>query len=172
MFENIKSRKSPIGIEFIKRGLLTEGQVDRVLEYQRDHKELKFAEIVDILDMCDKSALLDVLSYKIQVTGVMLDGNLEINPVKYLPRDMIINYKVIPFSLVGNKLKVAFSDPQNPTKVKEISTIRTVETNHVDKEEKATTKLVDNIIMTAIERRASDIHIEPMEDKIRVRYRI
>lgn len=197
MFENIKSKRSPIGIEFIKRGLLTENQVDRVLEYQKEHKELKFAEIVDILDMCDKSALLDVLSYKIQVTGVMLDGEIEINPVKYLPRDIIINYKVLPFALVGNKLKVAFADPQNPTRVKEvelllmnqgyemeiyvtlytsimkqISNIRTVERDYVDKEEKDTTKLVDNIIMTAIEKRASDIHIEPMEDKIRVRYRI
>ena len=197
MFENIKSKRSPIGIEFIKRGLLTENQVDRVLEYQKEHKELKFAEIVDILDMCDKSALLDVLSYKIQVTGVMLDGEIEINPVKYLPRDIIINYKVLPFALVGNKLKVAFADPQNPTKVKEvelllmnqgyemeiyvtlytsimkqISNIRTVERDYVDKEEKDTTKLVDNIIMTAIEKRASDIHFEPMEDKIRVRYRI
>lgn len=197
MFENIKSKKSPIGIEFMKRGLLTESQVDRVLEYQKEHKELKFGEIVDILDMCDKSALLDVLSYKIQVTGVMLDGELEINPVKYLPRDIIINYKVIPFSLVGNRLKVAFADPQNPNKVKEIelllmnqgyemeiyvtlytsimkqiSNIRTVETDYVNKEEKDTTKLVDNIIMTAIEKRASDIHFEPMEDKIRVRFRI
>ena len=197
MFENIKSKRSPIGIEFIKRGLLTENQVDRVLEYQKEHKELKFAEIVDILDMCDKSALLDVLSYKIQVTGVMLDGEIEINPVMYLPRDVIINYKVLPFALVGNKLKVAFADPQNPTRVKEvelllmnqgyemeiyvtlytsimkqISNIRTVERDYVDKEERDTTKLVDNIIMTAIEKRASDIHIEPMEDKIRVRYRI
>lgn len=197
MFENIKAKKSPIGIEFIKRGLLSENQVDRVLEYQKDHKDLKFAEIVDILDMCDKSALLDVLSYKIQVTGVMLEGPLEINPVKYLPRDIIINYKVIPFGIVGNKLKVAFADPQNPTKVKEIelllmnqgyemeiyvtlytvimkqiSGIRTVETDYVNKEEKDTTKLIDNIIMTAIEKRASDIHFEPMEDKIRVRFRI
>ena len=39
MFENIKSKRSPIGIEFIKRGLLTENQVDRVLEYQKEHKE-------------------------------------------------------------------------------------------------------------------------------------
>jgi len=32
--------------------------------------------------------------------------------------------------------------------------------------------LVDHLIVTAIERRASDIHIEPMADKIRIRYRI
>lgn len=197
MFENIKAKKIPIGLEFIKRGLLTESQVERVLDYQKDHKDLKFAEIVDILDMCDKKALLDVLSYKIQITGVMLDDKLKINPVKYLPRDVIINYKVLPFDISGNKLKVAFADPQNANRVKEISlilmnqgyeidiyvtlytsimnqisNIRTVETNYVNKEETDTTKLVDNIIMTAIQKRASDIHFEPMEEKIRVRFRI
>ena len=34
------------------------------------------------------------------------------------------------------------------------------------------TSLVDSIIKTGIERRASDIHIEPMQDKVRVRYSI
>lgn len=172
-------------------------QVDRVLQYQKEHKELKFGEIVDILDMCDKDALLDALSDKVQVNPVMLEHNLKINPVKYLPRDVIINYKVMPFDIDGNTLKVAFADPQNAQKVKEVELllmnagysmeiyitlytsimkqiegIRTVETTYVDKDEKDTTKLIDNIIMTGIEKRASDIHIEPMEEKIRVRYRI
>lgn len=197
MFENVKIKKNPIGVEFIKRGLLTEVQVDRVLQYQKEHKELKLGEIVDILDMCDKDALLDALSDKVQVNPVMLEHNLKINPVKYLPRDVIINYKVMPFDIDGNTLKVAFADPQNAQKVKEVELllmnagysmeiyitlytsimkqiegIRTVETTYVDKDEKDTTKLIDNIIMTGIEKRASDIHIEPMEEKIRVRYRI
>ncbi len=197
MFENIRSKNSPIGIEFIKKGLLTEAQVDRVLEYQKDHRELKFAEIVDILDMCDKNQILDTLSEKIRVTPVMLDSELDVNPILYLPRDIIINYKVLPFDIEGNVLKVAFSDPLNASRVKEvelllmnqgydmeiyvtlytsimkqISSIKTVGTKYVDKEEKDTAKLVDNIIMTAIEKRASDIHIEPMEDKLRIRYRI
>ena len=34
------------------------------------------------------------------------------------------------------------------------------------------TGLVDSIIKTAMKKRASDIHIEPLEDEIRVRYRI
>ena len=197
MFESVKARRNPVGVEFIKRGLLTEVQVDRVLEYQKDHKDLKFGEIVDILDMCDKKQLLETLAYKMQVTPVMLDGDLDVNPVNYLPRDVIINYKVLPFDLEGNKLKVAFCDPQNATKVREIelllmnqgydmevyltlytsimrqiSNIRTVTTSYVDKEEKDITKLIDNIIVTAMQKRASDIHIEPMENKVRVRYRI
>ena len=120
MFESIKSKRSPIGLEFIKRGVLTESQVERVLDYQKDHKELKFAEIVDILGMCDKAKLLEVLSYKLQVPGVMLDGPINMNPVNYLPRDIIINNRVLPFEVAGNKLKVAFANPQDSSVVKEI----------------------------------------------------
>ena len=197
MFENVRSKKSPIGVEFIKKGILTDAQVDRVLEYQKEHKDLKFAEIVDILDMCDKNKLLEALAEKIQVTPVMLDEQIEINPVQYLPRDIIINYKAIPFDIDGNTIKIAFADPQDVSKVKEIelllmnkgfnieiyvtlytsimqqiSDIRNVNTTYVNKEEQDISKLLDNIIMTAIERRASDIHVEPMEEKVRVRFRI
>jgi type IV pilus assembly protein PilB len=197
MFDNIKAKKSPVGIEFIKRGILTESQVDRVLEYQKDHKDMKFGEIVDVLDMCEKEKLLDALSYKIQVNPVLLNEDISINPVKYLPRDMIINYKVIPFDIEGNILKVAFTDPQDANKIREvelllmnqgytmeiyitlytsimkqISKVRTVETQYINKEEKDITKLIDNIIMTAIDKRASDIHVEPMQNKVRIRYRI
>ena len=56
--------------------------------------------------------------------------------------------------------------------MRQISNIRTVTTSYVDKEEKDITKLIDNIIVTAMQKRASDIHIEPMENKVRVRYRI
>lgn len=197
MFENVREKKSPIGLEFIKQGLLTESQVDRVLEYQREHKELKFAEIVDVLDMCNKQKLLEILSEKIKVTMEPLEGDLDINPVEYLPRDIIINYRVIPFDLVGKTLKVAFSDPLDANRVREvelllmnqgydmeiyvtlytsimkqISNLKNVGTKYVNKEEKDVTKLIDNIILTAIEKRASDIHFEPMQNKIRVRFRI
>lgn len=197
MFESVKAKKNPIGFEFIKRGLLTETQVTRVLEYQKDHRELKFAEIVDILDMCDKSKILEVLAQKLNVEGDMLDHSLSIKPTDYLPRDVIINYRALPFRLEGNVLSVAFANIQDESKVheielmlmdagfntkryvtlytsimKQIGDVRTVENKFVDKDEKDTSRLIDNIIMTAITKRASDIHFEPMEDKIRVRYRI
>ncbi len=37
---------------------------------------------------------------------------------------------------------------------------------------KDVTTLIDNIIKTGMEKRASDIHIEPLENEVRVRYRI
>ena len=197
MFENVREKKNPMGVELIKRGLLTSSQVERVLDYQKNHRDMKFAEIVDVLDMCDKTELLNVLSDKLKVTPAFLTDGIELNPVEFLPRDIIINYRVIPFALDGNTLSVAFSDPLDINKVKEvelllmnqgfdmdiyitlytyimreISNIKTVGIKDINRDEKDITKLIDNIILTAIEKRASDIHVEPMEDKVRIRYRI
>lgn len=44
-------------------------------------------------------------------------------------------------------------------------------TDNIGKANDVTT-LVDNIIKTGMDRRASDIHFEPMENKLRIRYRI
>ncbi len=119
-----KNKKSTlIGNDFIERGLLTERQVEKVLDYQNEHKELKFAEIVDILEMCNKEDLLDTLSNNIGIKGVILNEKIDINPLKYLPRDVIINYKVIPFEENGNKLKLAFSDPLDNERVEMIRKI-------------------------------------------------
>ena len=119
-----KNKKSTlIGNDFIERVLLTERQVEKVLDYQNEHKELKFAEIVDILEMCNKEDLLDTLSNNIGIKGVILNEKIDINPLKYLPRDVIINYKVIPFEENGNKLKLAFSDPLDNERVEMIRKI-------------------------------------------------
>ena len=197
MFENVREKKNPIGVELMKKGILTSSQVDRVLDYQKKHRDMKFVEIVDVLDMCDKKELLDALAEKIRVSPVYLEEGIDVNPVEFLPRDVIINYKVLPFALDGNVLSVAFSDPLDINRVKEvelllmnqgfdmeiyvtlytyimreISNIKTVAVKSINKDERDITKLIDNIILTAIEKRASDIHVEPMENKIRIRYRI
>jgi len=54
----------------------------------------------------------------------------------------------------------------------QVQSVRNVQDKYVDTNEKDTTVLVDNIVLTAIQKRASDIHIEPTENKVRIRYRI
>ena len=105
--------------------------------------------------------------------------------------------KAIPFEIQDSRVKVCFADVAN---IREIENIRllllnkglTMETyitfeSEMDKLIKGlegrvsskiydnndtATNLVDTIIKTAISRRASDIHIEPMEKEVRIRYRI
>lgn len=103
----------PIGEEFIKRKVLTKKEVNIVLNYQSEHPELKFGEIVDVLDMCDKTDLLNVLSSNLGVKSAIIERKLSINPINFLPSDIIITYRALPFEKVDNKIYVAFANPQD-----------------------------------------------------------
>lgn len=197
MFENIKNRKNPIGIEMVNAGLITQTQLDEVLMYQKNHPELKVGEIVDVLNMCDKKDLLKLLSDKLGVRAVVLNDNEDIEYTQYLSRDTVVNNKAFPYEVDGTTVKVAFADPADAKSVdsvklqllnkgfemeayltlysmimNQVKSVKNVQDEYVDSNEKDTTVLVDNIVLTAIKQRASDIHIEPMENRVRVRYRI
>ena len=105
--------KLPIGEEFIQRKVLTKKDVRIVLNYQEEHPELKFGEIVDILDMCDKKDLLEVLSSNLEVKSAIIDRKLSVNPLNFLPSDIIITYRALPFDKVGDTVYVAFANPQD-----------------------------------------------------------
>lgn len=197
MFENIKSRRNPLGEELIRKGLITDKQLTECLDYQKKHPELKFGEIVDVLNMCDKTKLLNAIAEQIKQKKVDLDSSISIDYTEFLPRDIVINNKAFPFAIDGTTVKVAFSDPLDEKAVSEvklllankgfqmdkyftlysmimaqIQDVRNVQDKYVDTNEKDTTILVDNIILTAMKQRASDIHVEPLEKKVRIRYRI
>ena len=197
MFENIKSRRSPLGTELINKGLITDKELDTVLNYQKEHPEFKIGEVVDILNLCDKKKLLRVIAEQLGQKSVDLSKGISIDYSEFLPRDVVINNKAFPFAIDGTTVKVAFSDPLDDKATQEvklllvnkgfqmekyftlysmimeqIQDVKNVQNNYVDTKEKDTTVLVDNIILTAMKQRASDIHIEPLEKKVRIRYRI
>lgn len=197
MFENIKNKKNPFGVDLINAGLITENQLTEALTYQKNHPNLRLGEIVDVLNMCSKSELLRVLAEKLDVKPVVLKDDIDIEYTKYLSRDTVINLKAFPFKVSGNTIKVAFADPSDEKAVEsvklqlinkgfemekyltlysmimnQVRNIKNVQDDYVNTNEKDTTVLVDNIVLTAIKQRASDIHIEPMENRVRVRYRI
>lgn len=197
MFENIKNKKNPFGVDLINSGLITEQQLTEALTYQKNHPEMKLGEIVDVLNMCGKVELLKLLAEKLDVKPVALKDDIDIDYTKYLSRDTVINLKAIPFKVSGNTIKVAFADPADEKAVESVKlqlinkgfemekyltlysmimnlvrNVKNVQDDYVNTNEKDTTVLVDNIVLTAIKQRASDIHIEPMENRVRVRYRI
>ena len=197
MFENIKNKKNPFGVDLINAGLITEEQLNEALVYQKNHPELKIGEIVDVLNMCDKKKLLHVLAEKLGVKPIELNSDMGIEYTDYLSRDTVVHAKAFPFKVSGNTVKVAFADPADQKAIdsvklqllnkgyemekyltlysmimNQVRNVKNVQDEYVNTDEKDTTVLVDNIVLTAIKQRASDIHIEPMENRVRVRYRI
>lgn len=148
------------------------------------------------------------------------------NVLSQVPKDTAVNYKLIPFELTGDVLKVALTDPTDLSALEALeflaqknkfrvelyitsqASFRAVfrksgnittevtealkdeaqkqeadevkkqvkeESSTIDQklvDESPVSRIVDVIISHAIEARASDIHVEPSEEDLRVRYRV
>lgn len=190
-------KRQPIGIELVKRGIVQEADIEKALDYQKLHPNKKLGDIIDILGLCDSNILINAIGEILDEKAIyLLEKDIKIDVVDYISLDLVKQNKAIPFDIASGKIKVCFADTTNK---KSIDVIRllllnkglvmekyiTFETNInkiIDTLEGTANDnintnadisgLVDSIIKTAMEKRASDIHIEPLEKKVRVRYRI
>ena len=55
------NKKRPIGIELVRRGLISQTDINRAIEYQKKHPEKKIVEIIRTLNLCDEYILLETL---------------------------------------------------------------------------------------------------------------
>ena len=194
-------RKQPLGIELVRRGIVDGEAIERALKYQVDHPNKRLGDILYILKEAEPNQLAMEIGDIIGVKGIYLtDNKIKIEPTEYLPLDMMKNYKAIPFDVESGKIKIAFADISNNTdNIKSVKMLvlnkglvmdpyiafetnideyftrfEEVSTSVMEnlEETDSVTDLVDNIIKLAIEKRASDIHIEPQIDSVRIRFRI
>ncbi len=192
------ARNVPIGIELVKRNIISENDVKEAIRRQKEHQNKKLGDIIHMLNVCDEKVLLSAMG-EILGEKVFLLTRASINPVviDYLPLDVCKKCKAIPFDEEGKRVKVCFADTANKKAVEQvgllllnkgytmdkylcfesniddvISLLDAKSTDNLSNASKDVTKLIDTIIKQAMEKNASDIHIEPMEKELRVRYRI
>lgn len=192
------ARNVPIGIELVKRNIVTEADVKEAIRHQKNHPNKKLVDIIHFLNLCDENELLKSLGEILNEKVVLLNNNvLRIQPTDYLSLDVCKRSKAVPFEEYNGKVKVCFSDLTNKKAVEQVrllllhngyqmeryltfdsnleNTLKSLEgtsTDNLTTVGQDVVKLIDTIIKTAMEKNASDIHIEPMENIIRVRYRI
>lgn len=200
LFEN-SAKRAPLGIELVRRGIITEKDIDTACAYKREHPKMKLGEIFHVLKLASDEDLLNVIGEQLGVKPIMIDpASIDIKFTDYVSMDIVRQHKVLPFAVEGNKVKVAFADPTNASVKKMVQMIimnknnmnievyvtfesmiddviksidsKAENTTVYDSYDQDITQLIDNIIRSAMVKRASDIHFEPMEDKIRIRYRI
>ncbi len=190
-------RRQPIGIELVKRGIVTEEDIEKALDYQKLHPQKKIGDIIEILNLCNSELLINTIGEILDEKAIYLvENDIKVNVLDYISLDLIKKHKAIPFEIASGKIKVCFADTSNKRSIEAIRLLLlnkglimekyiTFETNIskiIDSLEGTASEninanadisgLVDTIIKTAIEKRASDIHIEPLDSNIRVRYRI
>ena len=191
-------RRQPIGVELVKKGIVSEDDIKSALEYQKNHPDVKIGDCLYELELCDPYVLITSIGEILGEKGMLLSrAMIKINISEYISLDIAEKNKVIPFDIEGGKIKVCFANTVNKKSIETMKLLflnkglimesyitfeRDIENILKSLEGKATAditdsgvtiiNLVDSIIKTGIEKRASDIHIEPMATSVRVRYRI
>ncbi|MCI8621634.1 MAG: hypothetical protein HFJ50_08145 [Clostridia bacterium] len=54
-------RRQPIGIELVKRGVVTQEEIRVALDYQKNHPDEKLGDIIHDLKLCDERKLLEAI---------------------------------------------------------------------------------------------------------------
>ena len=189
--------RAPIGVELVKRGIVKESDIENAIEYQKNHPNKKLGDILNILNLCPQKQLIQAMGEILEENVIILTtDDVKIQVDKYLSIEECKAYKAIPYDVLGKRAKVCFADTSNNRSVEQVRLILlkhglimekflTFETNienvikSLENKEESNivsvgdiTKLVDTIIKSAIDKRASDIHVEPLEESVRVRFRI
>lgn len=193
-------RRQPMGVELVKRGIVSESDIEKALEYQKNHPNRKIGDSIYLLNLCNPDRLINAIGEILGEKGIVLrKSNIKLKITDYISVDVAKKNKVVPFEVNNGKIKVCFANTVNN---KNMDTIRllllnkglvmesyitfesdierilgSLEGKAIDDINNSSlngtiTNLVDSIIKTGIEKRASDIHIEPMQNIVRVRYRI
>ena len=107
-------RTQPIGIELVKRGIVKEEDINKALDYQKEHPSKKVGDILYELHIGNPNALIatiaDILGEKPMLLG---SADIKINIADYLPLDIARKNKAIPFEAGAGKIKVCFSNMAN-----------------------------------------------------------
>lgn len=189
--------KQPLGIELVKKGIVSEADIERALDYQKMHPRKKIGDILNILKICEPITLINAIGEILDEKAIYLQENdVRVNILEYISLDIAKQNRAIPFEISSGRVKVCFADTSNKKSVEVVRLLLlnkglimdkyiTFESNIdaiLDSLEGVASDnintnadvsgLLDSIIKTAIEKRASDIHIEPLERNLRVRYRI
>lgn len=191
--------KSPLGVELVKRGVVTEADIEKAINYQKDHPNKKIGDIIHILNLCSSVELIKNMGEILGEKVILLTKDtVKVDLKQYISLDVCKSCKAVMFDIDGKKAKVCFSDTSNKRSIEQVrllllsknlvmdkyltfesnieKVLKELEGKSSSSDEIRTTgditALVDTIFKTAMEKRASDIHIEPMETTVRVRYRI
>ena len=190
-------RRQPMGVELVKRGIVTENDINNALEYQRAYPDKKIGEILYIQEACEPTKLIEAIGDILGAKGILLTRNaIKIKITDYIATDIAKKSKAIQFEVTQGRIKVCFPTTVNNKNMdavrmlllnkglvmesyitfesdidKVLRSLEGVSINNFNSQSNkndTVTSLVDSIIKTGMDRRASDIHIEPLTDKVSV----
>ncbi|MGE3958144.1 MAG: ATPase, T2SS/T4P/T4SS family [Vicinamibacterales bacterium] len=198
--ETVKAHGSeyPFGGLLVLLDLLTPEQLDECLRYQKSHHGRRIGEIALLKEFVAERQLLLALSYHFDKAYIEPDFTLiDVSLLKKVSVPYLKSKEAIPVFTDGKVATVVTPDPTRNDLVKDFSQMLKMpvelavgpkeailqaiaDFEHFHRPSRAGAEpgednvvaIVDYLFTRAIRDRASDIHIEPMSNRVRIRYRI
>ncbi len=188
--------KRKLGDVLKTEGLITEEEIVATLEQKKPRQKLGDA-LVEQGYITEKQ-LIEVLEIQLNISSVSL-YRFPINEqlMELVPKELARENILIPIEQHENTLTIAMNDPLDYYAIDDIELSTGFEVKPViatkedilqainkyydleadfsmegDGEDAPAVKLLDQILQTGVTLRASDVHLDPSEGKIAVRYRI
>lgn len=189
----------PLGELLVEFGHIAASDLDAALEIQRsspDPKPRLGEVLVDQRFVADRE-LAAALAFQLGIPHLEPDfKDLDRGLLSEAPTSWLVQHEFIPVERRRDQVVVAFSDPMDRDRITAAETVFGKELvvpaiasrgwvrgvldllaagggprSSGDPDDSAATHVVDELISNALEREASDIHIEPTPDRLRIRFR-
>ena len=97
-------RTAPIGVELVRKGIVTVEDIEKAIEYQKSNPNKKIGDILHILNLCDQGKLIIAIGEILGEKGIVLDhSDVKIDPAEYISVDVMKQNKAIPFDIGGSR---------------------------------------------------------------------
>jgi len=183
-----------LGDLLVELGYLKEADLHQALGIQREYKEKKrLGEILVERGFIGERSILECLAYQLGYPLMELSFvNVDKTLLAHIPLAVCREHRLVPVRRDEGLITVAFSDPLDQKakdavrnilgqNVRIVIALRESIQEMIAALERSTSQLalddstiigmVENLIDEAIEQSASDIHVEPMKDRLRIRFR-
>ncbi|MCE5333114.1 MAG: Flp pilus assembly complex ATPase component TadA, partial [Desulfobacteraceae bacterium] len=187
-----------IGTLLVELGYIEKNELEIAINIQKETTTRKtIGEILVESGFIEEHKLLEVLSYQLGIPYSPLDiARMDRQLLRKIPVRWYSLHQFLPLSQKGGKTTVAFADPLNRDNIEAAEKIfgqvevslcsksdfreiigilerdQAVSTRVNEPDEKSVVGMVNSILDEAVRSGTSDIHIEPMRDKLRVRFRL
>lgn len=185
-----------IGTLLVELGLITDSQLEKAIQMTKGSSvQRTIGEVLVEAGFIEERSILEALSYQLELPYHELEiSRMDAHLLRKIPPSRYTLHQFVPVNRKDDTVTVAFIDPLNRDSVnaaeKVFGKVRPVLCSKTDLEEvvraleheaalarlnqadeKSVAGLVNAMLEEAAANNVSDIHIEPMKDRVRVRFR-
>ena len=183
-----KSTGNRLGDVLLELGYITQKQLNDILEEQLDIAQVEFKDIdvkPEIINLIPENIMYRHRVFPVKAEGEFLQVAM-VDPLNVVAIDdlcLVSGYDIKPLIINEHDLEKVFDKylgigAMDSQTLQELAVTQKQETDiavaavAAETDDAPIIKIVNSLLQQAVKLKASDVHIEPMEEKIKIRFRV